>query len=144
MQAIVQGEYGSPDLLKLQDVAMPQLDDDQVLIRVSRASSINSWDWDLVRGTFQGRLGFTAFREPKIKILGADVAGTIETVGADVQSFRPGDAVFGDISGRGWGGFADYVAVRPDVLARKPESMSFDQAAATPQAAVLALQAIVQ
>ncbi len=141
MKAIVQNAYGSPDLLVYQEIAEPEMKDDEVLLHV-HASSVNSWDWDLIRGTFQGRLGFAAFRAPRIKILGADVAGVIESTGSKVEGFSPGDAVYGDISGRGWGGFSEYVAVRPDVLAHKPSSMSFEQAAATPQAAVLALQAL--
>ena len=141
VKAVVQHTYGKTDVLELTDVDMPTVGDDEVLIRV-HASSVNSWDWDLVRGTFQGRVGFAAFRRPKIKILEADVAGRIEAVGSSTTRFQAGDEVFGDVSSRGWGGFAVYVSVREDILARKSERMTFDQAAATPQAAVLALQGL--
>ena len=141
VKAVVQHAYGDTDVLELTNVDMPTVGDDEVLIRV-HASSVNSWDWDLVRGTFQGRLGFAAFREPKITILGADVAGRIEAIGSSSTRFEAGDEVFGDISGRGWGGFAEYVSVREDVLALKSGRMTFDQATATPQAAVLALQGL--
>ena len=142
MKAIVQTRYGSPDdALELRDIDVPVVKDDEVLIRV-HSSSVNSWDWNLLRGTFQGRLGFGALREPKIKILGADVAGRVEAIGSNVQRFQVGDEVFGDISGRGWGGFAEYVSVREDVLESKSTEQTFEQAAATPQAAVLALHGL--
>ena len=141
MKAIVYHRYGSPDVLELQDIDKPVVEDDEVLVRV-RASSVNSWDWDLVRGTFQGRLGLGGFRGPRIKILGADIAGRVEAVGRNVAGLRPGDEVFGDISGCGWGGFAEYVYVAESALALKSPRVTFEEAAATPQAAVLALQGL--
>jgi NADPH:quinone reductase-like Zn-dependent oxidoreductase len=120
-------------------VPAPVAADEQVLVRV-HASSLNSWDWDLLTGTFQGRLG--AFRKPKHQILGADIAGTVEAVGDAATRFQPGDEVFGDISGAGWGGLAEYVAVPERVLAPKSASLSFEEAAAAPQAGVLALQGL--
>jgi len=80
--------------------------------------------------------------KPKIKILGCDIAGQVEVVGRNIKQLQPGDEVFGDISGCGWGGFAEYVCARENVLALKPASMTFEQAAAIPQAAVLALQGL--
>ena len=141
MKAIVYHRYGSPDVLELQDIDKPVVEDDEVLVRV-RASSVNSWDWDLVRGTFQGRLGLGGFRGPRIKILGTDIAGRVEAVGRNVAGLRPGDEVFGDISGCGWGGFAEYVCVAESALALKSPRVTFEEAAATPQAAVLALQGL--
>ena len=79
---------------------------------------------------------------PPFRVLGCDVAGTVEEVGRKVTRFRPGDDVFGDISGSGWGGFAEYACARENVMAFKSPKMSFEQAAATPQAAVLALQGL--
>ena len=139
MRAITYAEYGSPDQLKFVDIDRPIAKDNEVVVRV-RAASINSWDWDLLTGTFQGRLG--AFRKPKYPILGADIAGVVESTGTAARDFQPGDAVFGDISGSGWGGFAEYVSVREAVLAKKSQSLTFEQAAATPQAGVLALQGL--
>jgi len=139
MKAIVYHEYGSPDLLQLQDVDKPVAGDDEVLVRV-HATSVNSWDWDLLTGTFQGRLG--AFRKPKYEILGADIAGRVEAAGTNAKQFEPGDEVFGDISGCGWGGLAEYVSVPESVLAPKSDALTFEEAAAAPQAAVLALQGL--
>jgi NADPH:quinone reductase-like Zn-dependent oxidoreductase len=142
MKAIVYHKYGSPDELRLEEVNKPSPTDNEVLIRV-HAASINSWDWDLLTGTFQGRIG--AFRKPRTSILGCDIAGTIEKVGSKVQQFKPGDDVFGDMSGfrtRDWGGFAEYACAREEVLAQKSNKMTFEQAAAMPQAGVLALQGL--
>lgn len=140
MKAIVYQKYGSPDVLQLEDVDTPAIDDGDVLVRV-RAASVNSWDWDLLRGTpFLNRLG--ALRTPKHKILGADIAGQVEAVGRDVSRFQPGDEVYGDLSGCGWGGFAEYVSAAEDALAPKPANLTFEDAAAVPQAGVLAVQGL--
>jgi NADPH:quinone reductase-like Zn-dependent oxidoreductase len=80
--------------------------------------------------------------KPKIKILGCDIAGQVEAVGRNVKQFQPGDEVFGDISGCGFGGFAEYVCARENALVLKPASMTFEEAAAIPQAAILALQGL--
>jgi len=140
MKAIVYTKYGPPDVLQLKEVEKPAPRDDEVLIKV-HAASVNSWDWDLLRGTpFLARLG--GLLKPKYKILGADIAGRIEAVGRNAKQFQPGDEVFGDISGCSWGGFAEYVCARENALALKPASMTFEEAAAVPQAAVLALQGL--
>ncbi len=139
MKAVVWTKFGSPDVLQLQEVERPSPRDDEVLIRV-HASSINSWDWELLNGrasfTLGGRL------KPPYKILGCDVAGTVEDVGRNVTLFRPGDEVFGDISRDGWGGFAEFVCARESSFSPKLTSLSFEQAAAIPQAAMLALQSL--
>ena len=80
--------------------------------------------------------------KPRNTMLGADIAGRVEAVGRNVKQFQPGDEVFGDISGCGWGGFAEYVSVPENALARKPASMTFEEAAAVPQAATVALQGL--
>jgi NADPH:quinone reductase-like Zn-dependent oxidoreductase len=137
---MVYDRYGSPDVLKLRDVAEPTVGDDDVLVRV-HASSMNSWDWDLLRGKpILSRLG--GFRKPAHPILGADIAGRVEAVGRTVVRFRPGDEVFGDISDSGWGGFAEYVSVPDAALAPKPKTMTFEQAAALSQAGILAVQGL--
>lgn len=141
MQAIIFNKYGSPDHLHLTNVEKPMPKDNEVLVRV-RAASINSWDWDALHGRpWVNRVMFGLFR-PKDRILGADIAGVVEEAGGKVKDFRPGHAVFGDISGAGFGGFAEYVCVRADILAKKPGTMTFEQAAAIPQAGVLALQGL--
>lgn len=140
MKAIVYKKYGTPDVLELEEVDKPVPKDDEVLIKV-HAVSINDWDWGLLRGApFAFRL-LSGFPRPKKKILGSDIAGRIEAVGKKVTQFQPGDEVFGDLSGD-WGGFAEYVCARENALARKPASMTFEQAAAIPQAAMLALQGL--
>jgi NADPH:quinone reductase-like Zn-dependent oxidoreductase len=140
MKAIVFTKYGTPDVLELKDVDRPILEDDEVLIRI-HATSLNEWDCGALDGTsFVNRLIFGLFK-PKIQILGSDVAGRIESVGSNVQRFRPGDEVFADLSGR-WGGFAEYVCAHEKTLALKPPNMSFEQAAAIPQAGMLALQGL--
>ncbi len=140
MKAIVFTEYGTPDVLQLKQVDKPVPKDDEVLVKV-HASSVNSWDWDLLRGTpFVNRLMFGLVK-PKI-ILGCDIAGRVESVGRKVEQYRTGDEVFGDLSSSGWGGFAEYVCARENALALKPACLTFEQAAAVPQAALLALQAL--
>ncbi|TJY44093.1 NAD(P)-dependent alcohol dehydrogenase [Cohnella pontilimi] len=140
MRAIVYTKYGTTDVLKFEEVEKPVPKENEVRIQI-HAASVNSWDWDLVRGKpFLARLG--GLLKPKYKILGADVAGRIEATGPKVTRFQPGDEVFGDISGCGWGGFAEYVCVHENALSLKPDEMSFEEAAAIPQAAVLALQGL--
>ncbi len=141
MKAIVYERYGAPDVLELKEVDKPIPKDDEVLINV-HASSINDWDWGLLQGTpFMNRL-ISGLLKPKIQILGSDIAGQIEAVGKKVERFQPGDEVLGDLSGGGWGGFAEYVCARENALELKPASMTFDEAAAIPQAAMLAVQGL--
>lgn len=139
MKAIVYERYGSPDVLELKEVEKPVPKDNEILIKVY-AASVNDWDWGLLRGKpFVNRLLFGLLK-PKIKILGVDIAGQVEAVGRNVKKFQPGDEVFGDISGCGWGGFAEYVCALENALSLKPASITFEEVAAVPQAAVLALQ----
>lgn len=141
MKAVVFKKYGLPDVLELKDVKKPTPRSNEVLVKV-HAASINAWDWDLLRGTpFVNRLMFGLLK-PKYKILGCDIAGRVERVGSKVKRFRQGDEVFGDLSGCGWGGFAEYVSVRDNALALKSAGMTFKTAAAIPQAALLALQGL--
>lgn len=142
MKAVVFEKYGSPHVLELKELEKPEPKDDEVLIKV-HAASINDWDWGLLRGKpFINRL-MAGFPKPrKIKILGCDIAGRVEAAGSKVKRFKPGDELFGDISKGGWGGFAEYVCAREDALTLKPAAMTFDEAAAIPQAGILALQGI--
>jgi NADPH:quinone reductase-like Zn-dependent oxidoreductase len=139
MKAIVYTRYGPPDVLQLKEVEKPTPKDNEVLIKV-HAASVNDWDWGLLRGKpFMNRMVFGLLK-PRTKILGGDIAGRIEAVGRNVKQFQPGDEVFGDLSGCGFGAFAEYVCARENALVLKPASMTFEEAAAVPQAAVLALQ----
>jgi NADPH:quinone reductase-like Zn-dependent oxidoreductase len=140
MRAIVYTEYGTPDVLELKEVDKPIPGDDEVLVKVY-AVSVNDWDWGLLQGDFINRLLYGLLK-PKKKILGSDIAGRIEAVGKNVEQFQPGDEVFGDLSGE-WGGFAEYVCARENALALKPPGMTFDEAAAVPQAAMLAIQGLL-
>jgi len=142
MKAVVYTEYGTPDVLRLQEVEKPTPKDDEVLVKV-QAASVNISDWYLLTGKpFLVRLMTGGLRNPKDTILGADIAGTVEAVGSKVTRFKPGDAVFGDTSERGRGGFAEYVCAPEDALVLKPARLTFEEAAAVPMAAVTALQGI--
>jgi NADPH:quinone reductase-like Zn-dependent oxidoreductase len=139
MKAIVYTKYGPPDVLELKDVAKPTPRNDEVLIRV-RAVSVNRSDWEGLRGKpLYARIG--GLLRPRHHILGSDIAGRVEMAGRNVRRFQPGDEVFGDILGR-LGGFAEYVCAPENRLALKPASMTFEEAAAIPQSAVIALQGI--
>jgi NADPH:quinone reductase-like Zn-dependent oxidoreductase len=141
MKAVVYAKYGSPDQLHLQEVKKPIPEHNEVLVKVY-AASVNSWDWDMLKGKpFLVRL-IGGLLKPRNRILGADVAGKIEVTGSNATLFKPGDEVFGDIAGCGFGGFAEYVAVPEKLLARKSPAMTFEQAAALPQAGFLALQGL--
>lgn len=140
MRAIVYERYGPPDVLRLAEVAVPEIGDDDVLVRV-RAASVNSWDWDLVTGT-PVVFRFWGLLRPKHKVPGADIAGRVEAVGKNVTRFQPGDDVFGDLCECGWGGLAEYACAREDALSLKPVGMSYEQAAAIPQAGAMALQGL--
>jgi len=139
MKAIVYTKYGPPEVLQLKEVAKPIPKDDEVLIKV-QAVSVNRSDWEGLRGKpLYARIG--GLLKPRRQILGSDVAGRVEMAGRNVRRFQPGDEVFGDILPR-LGGFAEYVRARESALALKPASMTFEEAAAIPQAAVIALQGI--
>ena len=141
MKAMIYTQYGSPDVLQLKEIAKPTPKADEVLIKVEAAAN-NAADWHLLRGDpFLLRLAY-GLRAPKKTILGADVAGRVEAVGSQVTQFKPGDEVFGDVSGGGFGAFAEYVCAKETMLVRKPANLTFEQAAAVPLAAVTALQGL--
>ena len=142
MKAIVYTEYGGPSVLRLEELEKPTPKDDEVLIKI-HAASVNDWDWGLLRDKpFANRLIYSGLLKPKIQILGCEIAGEVELVGRNVKEFQPGDEVLGDISRCRWGGFAEYVCARSNAVVLKPDSMTFDEAAAIPQAALLALQGL--
>lgn len=139
MKAIVRTEYGSPDVLQLKEVDKPTPKDNEVLIKVY-ATSINASDWEVLRGKpLYARI--YGLLKPRIKILGSDIAGRVEALGKNVKRFQPGDEVFGDIFDY-FGGFAEYVCVPEINLSHKPTNMTFEQVAALPQAACIALQGV--
>jgi NADPH:quinone reductase-like Zn-dependent oxidoreductase len=139
MKAIVCDRYGSPDALRLEEVEKPSPRDNQVLVKV-QASSLNAADVELLGGSFFARMGGPL--KPRHRIPGSDVAGRVVAVGRNVKRLKEGDAVFGDLFMCGFGAFAEYVAVPEDALMRKPDSISFEDAATLPQAAKIALQGL--
>lgn len=142
MKAIIFERYGPPSNLRLEEVSQPKPEDHQVLIRV-HASSVNSWDWEFLNGTpLINRLLYGLFKPRATKrILGADIAGTVEKVGRSAHRFKPGDRVFGDLWDS-WGGFAEFACIDQMSLEEIPANSTFVEAAAVPQAGVLALQGL--
>ncbi len=141
MKAIIATKYGSPDVLELREVEKPTPKPNEVLVKIE-AAAVNAGDWHLLRADpflIRFMYGLTA---PKHPILGSDMAGTVEAVGTDVTQFQPGDEVFGDLSGSGFGAFAEYATAPENRLAHKPAGATFEEAAAVPVAAVTALQAL--
>src|SRR5262245_5018986 len=139
MKAVVYTRYGSPDVLRFTDVAEPVPKDNEVLVKV-HAVSLNRSDWEVLRGKpLYSRIG--APLRPRNHILGPDIAGRVEAVSHHTTVFQPGDLVFADIL-RYMGGFAEYVSVPETALARMPAGMTYEEAAALPQAGAIALQGI--
>ena len=143
MKAIVQERYGSPDNLELREVDKPAVGDDEVLVRV-RAASVHPDVWHVVTGRpYLLRLSGSGFSKPKTPIPGTDMAGIVESVGGSVTRFRPGDTVFGEtIVTHQWvngGAFAEYVSAHQDLLALKPDNITFEQAASVPTSGFIAL-----
>jgi NADPH:quinone reductase-like Zn-dependent oxidoreductase len=135
MKGIVQDRYGSAEVLEARDIDMPDVGDDEVLVRVE-AASVHVGDWILMTGVpYVMRLG-TGLSKPKNRVPGTDVAGTVEAVGAQVQSLRPGDEVFGWCTGA----FAEYASAPEDQFVKKPANLTFEQAAAVGVSASTALQ----
>jgi NADPH:quinone reductase-like Zn-dependent oxidoreductase len=140
MKALIRDRYGPPDVLGLRDIDRPAPKESEVLVQV-HAASINDWDWQMLQRPILP-LGFNT---PQIRILGSDIAGRVAAAGSGVQRFSVGDEVYGDLSrfgSGGWGGFAEYVCAPEIALLRKPPQMTFEQAAALPQAGQLAVQGL--
>jgi len=142
MKAVVCTKYGPPDVLKLEEVPKPIPSDDEVLITV-HATSVNYSTVAFVTGKpFGVRLMGGGLLKPKIRIPGAEVAGKVEAVGENVKQFQSGDDVFGDISMSGRGAYAEYVTAPQNTLALKPANITFQEAAAVPETALVALQGL--
>jgi NADPH:quinone reductase-like Zn-dependent oxidoreductase len=138
MKAMVRDTYGSPDLLELRDIDIPEISDDEVLIHV-HAAGVGRDVWHVMRGLpYPMRLAGYGFRAPKNPVIGSDVAGVVEAVGKNVTRFQPGDEVFGI----GKGSYAEYVCAREDKLAPMPANLTFEQAAVLAIMGSTALQAL--
>ena len=139
MKAVVYTRYGPPDVLRLAEVATPAPKDNEVLVKV-HAVSVNASDWEMLRGEpLYARIGGPL--RPRHPVLGSDIAGRVEAAGRNATLFRPGEDVFADILSS-MGGFAEYVCAPQSALARLPAGMTYEQAAALPQAGAIALQGI--
>ena len=137
MKAIVQDAYGESEVLRLEDVVVPEIGPDEVLVAV-RAAGVDRGAWHVMTGLpYLGRLGF-GLRRPRNRVRGLDVAGTVEAVGANVTRFRQGDEVFGTCRGA----YAEYARARADHLVAKPAHLTFEQAAALPTSGATALHAL--
>jgi NADPH:quinone reductase-like Zn-dependent oxidoreductase len=138
MRAIVQDTYGSTDVLGLDEISRPEIGDDEVLVRV-RAAGVDPGVWHLMTGLpYLVRVAGFGIRAPKTRVRGSDVAGTVEAVGADVTRFQPGDEVFGTCDGA----FAEYASAGEERLALKPDTLTFEQAAAIATSGFTALQGL--
>ena len=137
MRAIVRHRYGSPAVLRFEELEKPVAGDDEVLLRV-RAASVNPLDWHFMRGEPSLLRLVTGLRRPKAARLGVDLAGQVEAAGRNVKGLRPGDEVYGTSRGA----FAEYVCAREKSLAAKPANLTFEEAAAVPVAGCTALQAL--
>ena len=138
MQAVTQQRYGSPDVLEIRKIAPPTPGPDEVLIRV-RAAGVNAADVHLMRGDPRAVRLVTGLRRPRQPVLGADVSGVVEAVGADVVDVSPGDEVMAEVMR---GGYADLVTVAATRVAPKPASLDFTEAAAVPVPGVTALRTV--
>jgi NADPH:quinone reductase-like Zn-dependent oxidoreductase len=138
MKAIVRDTYGSSDVLELREIDIPEISDDEVLIRV-HAAGVGRDVWHIMTGLpYPIRLAGYGFRAPKNPVIGSDVAGVVEAVGKNVRRFQPRDEVFGI----GKGSYAEYVCAREDKLAPKPVNLTFEQAAVVAIMGSTALQAL--
>jgi NADPH:quinone reductase-like Zn-dependent oxidoreductase len=138
MKAIIQQAYGGPEVLRLEDIDRPVVTEATVLVRV-RASSANPLDWHFMRGEPLVMRMASGLRKPKQQSVGVDFAGTVESVGSAVTQFKPGDDVFGGMTGA----FAEYICVPENkAIVLKPPNVTFEEAAAVPVAAITALQGL--
>jgi len=143
MRAIVYHNYGSPDVLRLEDIQKPVPGDDEILVKV-HAVSINSWDWDMLTGKpFEYRFLSGLLKPKSTNIHGCDISGQIEAVGKKAKQFKVGDKVFGDLSEGGWGAFAEYTCACENEFILKPSSMTFEEAACLSHGGNLAVQGLI-
>jgi NADPH:quinone reductase-like Zn-dependent oxidoreductase len=141
MKAFIYQQYGPPATLRMGEVDKPAPNADEVLVKVL-AVSVNAADWHALRGKPLFSRTTLGLLRPKHQTLGVDIAGQVEAVGSDVTRYQPGDEVYANLLDHGYGGFADYVPVPVDVMAPKPATLSFEEAAAVPMAATTALQGL--
>ena len=141
MKAIVYTKYGSPNVLQLKEVDKPTPKDDEVLVKI-HAAAITAGDVIVLKGEPFVTRFVTGLQKPKNTVPGKEMAGRVEAVGGNVTQFQPGDEVYGDLSVASWGAFAEYVAVPENAIALKPANLTFEQAAAVPESAVVALQGL--
>src|SRR3954454_12843467 len=138
MRAVVQDRFGSADVLHVEMVERPSIDDDEVLVQVHNAG-MDRGTWHLMTGMpYIYRLMGGGFARPKNRVAGLDVAGTVVAVGSEITRFKVGDEVYGTSRGS----FADYARAGEDTLAAKPATLSFEQAAVVPVSGLTALQAV--
>jgi len=138
LKAIVRDTYGSPDLLELRDIDIPEYADEEVLVHV-HAAGVGRDVWHIMTGLpYPIRLAGYGFRVPKNPVIGSDMAGVVEAVGKNVTRFQPGDEVFGI----GKGSYAEYVCAGEYKLAPKPTNLTFEQAAVVAIMGSTALQAL--
>jgi NADPH:quinone reductase-like Zn-dependent oxidoreductase len=141
MMAFRYERYGPPQSLRMVEVEKPVPKADEVLVHV-RAASVNAADWHVLRGKPLFSRVTLGLLRPKNQILGGDIAGEVADVGACVTRFKPGDEIYANLLDHGFGGFAEFVSVPVEVMSLKPPSLSFEEAAAVPMAAVTALQGL--
>ena len=141
MKAFIWEKYGPPETLRMAEVEKPTPDAGEVLVKVL-AISVNPADWHSMRGKPLFSRATLGLLRPKHRILGVDIAGKVEVVGRGVTQFKPGDEVYANLLDHGYGGFAEYVSVPVDVMSLKPATLSFEEAAAVPMAAITALQGL--
>lgn len=143
MKAIIYHKYGSPDVLRMEDIPKPIPGDDEVLVKIY-AVSINSWDWEFLTGKpFEYRFLSGLFKPKSTKIHGCDIAGKVEGIGKNVKRFQVGDEVFCDLSEGGWGAFAEYACAGENELILKPSAMTFEEAACISHGGNLAVQGLI-
>ncbi|BCE00334.1 NAD(P)-dependent alcohol dehydrogenase [Marinicellulosiphila megalodicopiae] len=143
MKALIQSKYGGPEVLNIQEVPVPIVKPDEVLVKI-HAAAVNDYDWSLMRGKpWLYRLMFGLFK-PKSNIPGMELAGIVELIGENVTKYKVGQSVFGDISEYGFGAFSEYVAINENAIFLKPDFLSFTEAAGLSHAAMLAWQGLVQ
>jgi len=137
VKAVVYDRYGSPDVLRVDEVSVPTPEPGQVRVQV-KAVSVNLSDWECLRGSpAYARIG--GLRVPARRTLGSDIAGVVDAVGEGVTRFRPGDPVYGDNLALK-GGFAEYAVAPESALAHKPAQLTFAEASTIPQAGAIAMQ----
>jgi NADPH:quinone reductase-like Zn-dependent oxidoreductase len=142
MKAAYFNKYGTSEVIEIKDLAKPKPEPKEILVRV-KATSINDWDWGVLRGKPFINKVLYGLQKPKINVLGGDVAGIVEEIGSEVHQFKVGDEVFGDLTPYKWGAFAEYTLAREKHLYHKPNNLSYEESACLPQAGVLAMQGLI-